>query len=238
MKPPFRPLGPAPQYSASSTAIRTEGSRSSSASAVQRPVYPPPTIATSTSASPWSGGASARAPSAARASSIHHGGGCPGSTVGCISAEPPTRRGRAARATRPARGPRRRRRSRGRGPPRTGRRRRSRRACNDDGDCDHAEALGPRPGVVADRESRQPQPPRSERDARAAARLPDQGGQAARCVSALEEQQDPGVDEEVNEDVAMLPVRQGSREGSAAPIAASTMANTSTSSGRFVTARK
>ena len=51
-------------------------------SAVQRPVYPPPTIATSTSRSPCNGGRSTRSPSWASASSIHHGSAAPGATVG------------------------------------------------------------------------------------------------------------------------------------------------------------
>ena len=38
MKPPFRPLGPAPQRSASTRTTCADGSRSSTASAVQRPV--------------------------------------------------------------------------------------------------------------------------------------------------------------------------------------------------------
>ena len=38
MKPPLRPLGPAPQISASSSATRSSGARSRSASAVQSPV--------------------------------------------------------------------------------------------------------------------------------------------------------------------------------------------------------
>ena len=47
-KPPFRPLAPKATVSASRTATRSDGSVSVSAIAVQSPVNPAPTIATST----------------------------------------------------------------------------------------------------------------------------------------------------------------------------------------------
>ena len=50
--PPLRPLAPQPTRSASSTTTRRDGSVSSSAIAVQSPVNPPPTIATSARLSP------------------------------------------------------------------------------------------------------------------------------------------------------------------------------------------
>jgi hypothetical protein len=55
-KPPFRPLAPKPTYSRSSTATRSAGSACFRKIAVQSPVYPPPQMATSTVASPRSGG--------------------------------------------------------------------------------------------------------------------------------------------------------------------------------------
>ena len=62
-KPPLRPLGPRPQTrSDSSTATRASGSSCFKYQAVQRPVKPPPTITTSASWSPASGGAGVTSP--------------------------------------------------------------------------------------------------------------------------------------------------------------------------------
>ena len=60
-QPPLRPLAPNPMSWRSSTAMRSAGSPVASASAVHRPVNPPPTIATSTSTSAPSGAPSTRA---------------------------------------------------------------------------------------------------------------------------------------------------------------------------------
>ena len=56
-KPPFAPLAPAPQMSASTTPTRIDGSSPAICSAVHRPVSPPPTTQTSSDWSPWSAGA-------------------------------------------------------------------------------------------------------------------------------------------------------------------------------------
>ncbi len=54
--PPLRPLAPKPATSRSTTVTRRPGSARSSEYAVQRPVYPAPTMQTSTSLSPANGG--------------------------------------------------------------------------------------------------------------------------------------------------------------------------------------
>ena len=54
--PPLRPDAPKPAISRSTTTTRSEGSRSNSVYAVQRPVYPAPTMATSASSDPGSDG--------------------------------------------------------------------------------------------------------------------------------------------------------------------------------------
>jgi len=54
--PPLRPLAPLASEWASNRAIRRSGNRRAKWYAAEVPVKPPPTIATSQSKSPWSGG--------------------------------------------------------------------------------------------------------------------------------------------------------------------------------------
>ena len=64
-KPPFRPLGPRPQPSASSRTTRAWGSSALICQAAHIPVYPPPITTTSALRSPTSGGAGATGPASA-----------------------------------------------------------------------------------------------------------------------------------------------------------------------------